>query len=87
MGMSDDMPDLTIRILERIHAQLSGLNERVDHLTDRMEHLTERVDSGFSSVNHRLDSVLKIVGTHHSALEARVQRLEAHMLPRKRPKS
>jgi hypothetical protein len=70
--MDDKVSDLTIEVLKDIRAELRSLNGRVDALA-------ERVDSGFASVNQRLDSVLKIVGTHHAQLESRVRRIEDHL--------
>lgn len=65
--------------LTEIRSELRSVNQRVDRLTDRVDRLGERVETGFDGVNHRLDSVLKIVGTHHTQLETRVRRIEDHL--------
>ena len=83
----NDMPDLTLEVLKDIRAELRDLradtNERLDTLAERLDKrldtLTEATRIGFAGVNQRIDSVLKIVGSHHTELEARVTRLELHV--------
>jgi predicted nuclease with TOPRIM domain len=77
-GMRGELHELRgdVRALQgeihEVRGELHGLNGRVDTLN-------ERVDSGFAGVNHRLDGVIKIVGTHHRELESRVKRIEDHL--------
>ena len=63
--------------------RLDGTNQRLDTLqretNERLDTLTEATRIGFSGVNQRIDSVLRIVGTHHTELESRVKRLEDHL--------
>lgn len=85
-----NVSDLTVGILKDIRdnirelsAEQRGTNQRLDGVTERLDALTESTRLGFSGVNQRMDSVLKIVGTHHIELESRVKRLEDHLgLPR-----
>lgn len=90
---SNNVSDLTLKVLENIRDDLRALNGRVDGLRDELggvrsdlSSLNERMDAGFQRLeteavgtNRRLDSVLKIAGTHHSELEDRVSRIEHHL--------
>ncbi len=81
-----DVSDLTIKVLEKIHREIRGTNERLDALA-------ERVDTGFAQLNGRLDQtneridktnerlehVIVMIGSHHSKLEDRVDRIEKHL--------
>ena len=77
------MADLTIEVLKDIRGEIRELrgeiSTRLDALTERVDGLSERVEAGFTGVNHRLDNVIKIVGTHHHELESRVKRIEDHL--------
>lgn len=71
-----NVSDLTIEVLKDIRSELRDMHTE-------LRTLNERVETGFTAVNQRLDSVLKIVGTHHTELESRVRKIEDHLgLPR-----
>ena len=77
-GVNQRIDGLSQRV-DGLNERVDGLNERVDGLNERVDLLNERVETGFAAVNGRLDSVLKIVGTHHLQLETRVTRIEDHL--------
>lgn len=82
-----NVSDLTIEVLRDIRSELRVMNGRIDDLNTRVETglaaVEQRLEAGFGAVNQRLDSVLKIVGGHHTELDARVRRIEDHLgLPR-----
>jgi hypothetical protein len=51
----------------------------VDRRFERLEERMERTETEIVGTNRRLDSVLKIAGTHHADLEERVSRIENHL--------
>jgi hypothetical protein len=67
--------DLTVKILEKIHGELRGVNGRLDALTEKVDHLNVKIDQ----TNERLGHVIAMIGTHHSSLESRVERIEKHL--------
>jgi len=95
-----DVSDLTIKVLEKIHREIRGTNERLDVLSERVEtgfaQLNERLDQTngrldqtnerldktnerLDKTNERLDHVIVMIGSHHSKLEDRVDRIERHL--------
>lgn len=73
--MSDDVADITNRILIDIRnelrghsAELAGLNERVDGLNHRLD-----------GVNQRIDGLLDVAGAGRQDHEGRLARLETRV--------
>ncbi len=75
--MSNDVSDLTIEVLKDIREEMRGMRAELHEVRGELHGLNERVETGFASVNQRLDSVLKIVD--HGELESRVKRIEDHL--------
>ncbi|MBA3394781.1 MAG: hypothetical protein H0T89_19195 [Deltaproteobacteria bacterium] len=68
---SNDIPSLTLRVLENIQGELVGLRGDVQVLSDR-----------FQGLNDRFDHFLGFVGRDVQDLKVRVAALEQHNLPR-----
>jgi predicted nuclease with TOPRIM domain len=67
--------DLGQRI-DRTNDRLDRSNERLDRLTGHVIGVATEVTEFRTETHRRFDSVLRIVGSHHLDLEARVSRLE-----------
>jgi hypothetical protein len=67
--------NLTIKVLERIQAELVGMRGELRGVNGRLDGLNERVDG----LSGRIDRVLDIAGGHHRELEHRVHVLEARV--------
>lgn len=84
-NIRDDLRSLNGRVdglrddLGGVRADLNNLSTRVEAGFAALEHRMERVEIEAIGANRRLDSVLKIAGTHHSELEDRVSRIEQHL--------
>jgi len=70
--MADDIPSLTLRVLEKIQSELAAFREEFNGFRDEF--------NGFrSEVNTRFDHMLVFVGTDVQDLKTRVAVLEDHV--------
>ena len=94
-----NVSDLTLEVLKNIRTELKGLREDTrkemgalrEELRDEIGALREETRAGFAEVNtrldglnHRIDGVLKIVGTHYADHETRLRRIEQHLKLRRK---
>ena len=85
VGLRGEVVELRGEVVElrgevvELRGEVREVRDEVRTTNERVDALTERVESGFTAVNHRLDNVIKIVGTHHGELESRVRRIEDHL--------
>lgn len=71
--------DSTNERLDSTNERLDSVIEHVNVLTEHVNALTRYTVDGFAGIHDRLDSVIRIVGTHDSELDARVRRIEDHL--------
>jgi len=76
---SEDIPSLTLRVLERIQGELVGLRGDVQGLSTKVDTLNTRVDTmntELVSLNGRFDNFLTFAGRDVQDLKVRVSALE-----------
>jgi hypothetical protein len=73
MSATDDIPSLTLRVLQSIQTELVGLRSDVRQLDSRMG----SVEAELKTLNGRFDQFLLFSGKDVSDLKERVSRLEA----------
>lgn len=83
---SEDIPSLTLRVLERIQGELVALNTKFDTLNEKVETLNTKVDTlntrvdttntELVSLNGRFDNFLTFTGRDVHDLKVRVSALE-----------
>jgi predicted RNase H-like nuclease (RuvC/YqgF family) len=77
---SDNVSDLTVRILREIRDGVRETNGQLDQTNKRLSALTVELRSGFDRLDQRVDNVL--LGQHgreHTELRERIARLEQQL--------
>lgn len=89
MGMTEDIPSLTLKILQDLRAEMRTTNTRLESLETRFMSLETRFASlehttalGFERVTERLEHLRDFAGERYRDHEERISKLEARLEPR-----
>lgn len=78
---TDNVANLTVRILQKIHGEMTGMRQDIHGLRGEISNLREETNANFNKLRGRFDHFLGFAGERYRDHEARITALEKRIKP------